>query len=70
MLFYHKRLKKAENVAKNRHFKYKKGLIRYLLCIKPILFLCVRIPILIQFAYTPVKMRTVTEFCVQLAKNA
>jgi len=26
MLFYHKRLKKAENVAKNSHFKYKKRL--------------------------------------------
>ena len=28
------------------------------ICIKPMLFLCVRIPILIQFAYTLKKVRT------------
>ena len=29
------------------------------ICIKPMLFLCVELPILKQFAYTPQKMRTV-----------
>ena len=37
--------------------------------IKPMLFLCVRILILIQFAYTPQKVRTVRSKCVQLNKR-
>ena len=59
MLFYHKRLKKAENIAKNSHFKYKKGLIRYLLCIKPILFLCLETQYLIQFRTPKVKRKAI-----------
>ena len=59
-------LKKAKNASNNAILSTKKGLIRYFLCIKPMLSICVKLPILIQIAYTPLKVRTVHSKCVQL----